>query len=550
MSSDIKGKVGWLKDENGEIFIPKTLTSAIQNAEGTNLDNLLKNLSPSPGGGGGNSQNSGGVNYTETVLYDGGYTKATNIELSDDINNYDYIKIIFGWMDGSNLVGNGQPIYITPKELEHNNSSYTYGNICTLYSTQHIWYSVTGSNYKVSFDGGSNVYLCQITGIKFVSGGGSCSFTSEILYTATETGRNEIELSKPYTDFDYLDITILKFDDNNYYDFMHTFIDCTQQADIMNNNLFTGRTNSNVIDVWANANMFMRFKFTDATHITYPLANGSNTIFQVRGIKFATNSSSGGGIETGILVLTPTQFENLSPLPESGIIGVTSSDSSALIKKFYDMSKYVDIEYDENVWNGISVVSYVNIGTANDLIHEDTVSGYNVFCVLAENVLNSNYRKYDTLTIDSIEQMPIRRFSNTLCVSSAYFSSDSGAYKAVSHSEGNNWNNQAIIFAKVPWNNCEFVQDLFAVTSGNGYFEYIADNCGYYLIPITTGGQNEHSITVETDGFKKELKSTHSYGRYADLLGVFLRLGQKLKITYTVANTNTSYVYCGIYYMK
>ena len=55
MSSDIKGKVGWLKDENGEIFIPKTLTSAIQNAEGTNPDNLLKNLSPSPDGNGGAS---------------------------------------------------------------------------------------------------------------------------------------------------------------------------------------------------------------------------------------------------------------------------------------------------------------------------------------------------------------------------------------------------------------------------------------------------------------------------------------------------------------
>lgn len=554
MSLDIKGKVGWLKDENGEIFVPKTLTSAIQNAEGTNLDNLLKNLSPSPDGEGGNSQNGGGVNYTETVLYDGGYTKATNIELSDDINNYDYIKIIFGWMDGSNLVGNGQPIYITPKELEHNNSSYTYGNICTLYSTQHIWYSVTGSNYKLLFDGGSNVYLYQIIGIKFVSdstgsSGGGGSVSTEILYTATGTSRTEIELSRPYTDFDYLDITILKYDDGSYYDFMHTFIDCAQQADIMNNNLFTGRTNSNVIDVWATANLFMRYKFTDATHITYPLANGTNTIFQVKGIKFATSSNGGGG-ETGILVLTPTQFKNLSPLPESGIIGVTSSDSSTLIKKFYDMSKYVDIEYDENVWNGISAVSYVNTGSGNDLIHEDTVSGYNVFCVLAENVLSSNYIKYDTLTVDSVEQMPARCVSDTFCVSSVYFSSDSGAYKATSHSEGNNWNNQAIIFAKVPWNNCEFVKDFVAVTGEKGYFEYVADKCGYYLIPITAGGQNAHSITVETDGFKKELKSTHSNGRYADLFGVFLRFGQKLKITYTVARNSTSYVYCGIYYVK
>ena len=265
---------------------------------------------------------------------------------------------------------------------------------------------------------------------------------------------------------------------------------------------------------------------------------------------YAPTGGSGGGGETGILVLTPTQFENLSPLPESGIIGVTSSDSSTIIKKFYDMSKYVDIEYDENVWNGISVVSYVNTGSDNDLIHEDTVSGYNVFCVLAENVLSSNYTKYDTLTVDSIEQMPDRCVSNTICISSAYFSSNSGAYKATSHSEGNNWNNQAIIFAKVPWNNCEFVQDYIAVAGEKGCVEYVADKSGYYLIPITAGGQSAHSITVETDGFKKELKSTHSNGRYADLFGVFLRFGQKLKITYTVARNTTSYVYCGIYYVK
>ena len=87
MSSDIKGKVGWLKDENGEIFIPKTLTSAIQNAEGTNLDNLLKNLSPSPGG-------SGGGSYSETVLYDyrednGGVIcyDTTTQTLRDDVEN-------------------------------------------------------------------------------------------------------------------------------------------------------------------------------------------------------------------------------------------------------------------------------------------------------------------------------------------------------------------------------------------------------------------------------------------------------------------------------
>ena len=169
-----------------------------------------------------------------------------------------------------------------------------------------IYIDTENNERVVAGGGGSNVEWNQIqtdgdkiaevtidgtkTDVYAPTGGGS--FSSEILYTATGTSRTEIELSRPYTDFDYLDITILKYDDGSYYDFMHTFIDCAQQADIMNNNLFTGRTNTNFIDVWAKANSFMRYKFTDATHITYPThgaevgANGANTIFQVKGIKF------------------------------------------------------------------------------------------------------------------------------------------------------------------------------------------------------------------------------------------------------------------------
>ena len=215
MSLNIKGKVGWLKDENGEIFIPKTLTSAIQNAEGTNLDNLLKNLSPSPDGEGGNSQNSG-VNATISTLYTNeSSTIEDTINLTDDISNYDLL-LLEGfhknpYKDGRNY---------------HNSSIYNVNELCSSPSaiaicndTHYVWYQLSDNRTLNLKNKSNNDYmLSNIYGIKFSSSSGSCSFTSEILYTATETGRSEIELSKPYTDFDYLDITILKFDDNTPYE--------------------------------------------------------------------------------------------------------------------------------------------------------------------------------------------------------------------------------------------------------------------------------------------------------------------------------------------
>lgn len=117
------------------------------------------------------------------------------------------------------------------------------------------------------------------------NGGGGSSLKSEVLYTNSGTNREDIVLSKPYTDFDYLDITILKNDDSNYNDFIHTFVDCTQQEAIMNNTFLPGRTNSNIMDIWSSTNSFMRFKFTDTTHITYQLSSGLNAIYQIKGIK-------------------------------------------------------------------------------------------------------------------------------------------------------------------------------------------------------------------------------------------------------------------------
>ena len=117
-------------------------------------------------------------------------------------------------------------------------------------------------------------------------GGESTKFTSEILYTNSGTGKDDITLSKPYTDFYYLDITFVKYDDNTYFDFIHTQIDCSQIDEIINNTLLSGRTNCLFYSVTAGSSTLIHYKFTDSQHISYLASLGNMSIYQIKGIKF------------------------------------------------------------------------------------------------------------------------------------------------------------------------------------------------------------------------------------------------------------------------
>ena len=117
------------------------------------------------------------------------------------------------------------------------------------------------------------------------NGSGGTSFKSEILYTNSGTNRDNIELSKPYTEFDYLDVTVVKYDDISHYDFFHMLYDVSQQNDITSNSLLAGRTNNNFVSVWSNT-AYIRFRMTDDTHIEYPNSEGRCAIYQIKGIKF------------------------------------------------------------------------------------------------------------------------------------------------------------------------------------------------------------------------------------------------------------------------
>ena len=169
MSSDIKGKVGWLKDENGEIFIPKTLTSAIQNAEGTNLDNLLKNLSPSTGG-------SGGGSYSETVLYDyrednGGVIcyDTTTQTLRDDVENYDLLCLEFASSAGdlTSAEWNSTNEIMVNVNLLSNGYNPNY-ILYTSYDTRSSRHYIKGKEFKTTTRNQGNTNgLVRMLGIKF-----------------------------------------------------------------------------------------------------------------------------------------------------------------------------------------------------------------------------------------------------------------------------------------------------------------------------------------------------------------------------------------------
>ena len=132
-----------------------------------------------------------------------------------------------------------------------------------------------------------NIDNLQVNGRLGNGGGGTSgtSFKSEILYTNSGTNRDNIELSKSYTEFDYLDVTVVKYDDIKHYDFFHMFYDVSQQSDIVNNSLLTGRTNNNFVSVWANTT-YIRFRMVDDKHIEYPNSGGTCAIYQIKGIKF------------------------------------------------------------------------------------------------------------------------------------------------------------------------------------------------------------------------------------------------------------------------
>lgn len=155
-------------------------------------------------GGGGGGKITSTFKIESTTLYNGA-TRDFPVTLSDSINNYDLIKITFGWQaplnDGSYSLC--EPIYQTPDKLKEN-------TLFTFWDYYYIYFAITDKTFS-SVQAELNVgCLYQIEGLKFVVdsvGGGaseSTSFEPVLLWEEAEdnsTGQT-LTMNQSIDDFD------------------------------------------------------------------------------------------------------------------------------------------------------------------------------------------------------------------------------------------------------------------------------------------------------------------------------------------------------------
>ena len=139
-------------------------------------------------GGGGGGKITSTFKIESTTLYNGA-TRDFPVTLSDSINNYDLIKITFGWQaplnDGSYSLC--EPIYQTPDKLKEN-------TLFTFWDYYYIYFAITDKTFS-SIQANLNVgCLYQIEGLKFivdsVGGGASESTSFEPVLLWEEAGDN------------------------------------------------------------------------------------------------------------------------------------------------------------------------------------------------------------------------------------------------------------------------------------------------------------------------------------------------------------------------
>lgn len=130
---------------------------------------------------GGDSSGDGGGEITSTfkiestTLYSGD-TTSFPVALSDDINNYDLIKITFGWKGSldSGVDGACEPIYQTPDRLKEN-------TLFTFWDRYFIYFTIINKTFSLVNSDLHRGCLYSVEGLKFVVdsvGGGTSGSTS------------------------------------------------------------------------------------------------------------------------------------------------------------------------------------------------------------------------------------------------------------------------------------------------------------------------------------------------------------------------------------
>ena len=175
-------------------------TSKIEadNVQGA-IDYILEN-----GTGSGGGEITSTFKIESTTLYSGD-TTSFPVALSDDINNYDLIKITFGWKGSldSGVDGACEPIYQTPDKLKEN-------TLFTFWDRYFIYFTIINKTFSLV---NSDLYrgcLYSVEGLKFVVdsvGGGTSGSTSfEPILLWEGTGDNSVgqtlTMNQSIDDFD------------------------------------------------------------------------------------------------------------------------------------------------------------------------------------------------------------------------------------------------------------------------------------------------------------------------------------------------------------
>lgn len=119
-----------------------------------------------------NADESGvGSGYSETILFSGDFYTNAELQLDDDINNYDAIKIWFGWSGSS--IGGKFPVIVSVDEFT---TDFTYAAspgtatphlFCFLYSSQYLRIARASDDTKLRvFDNHSGA-IKKVVGIKY-----------------------------------------------------------------------------------------------------------------------------------------------------------------------------------------------------------------------------------------------------------------------------------------------------------------------------------------------------------------------------------------------
>lgn len=254
------------------------------------------------------SGSGGGGKITSTfkiesiTLYSGDATSFP-VALSDDINNYDLIKITFGWKGSLDSAVDGacEPIYQTPNKLKEN-------TLFTFWDKYFIYFTIINKTFSLV---NSDLYrgcLYSVEGLKFVvdsvGGGASGSTSFEPVLLWKEAGDNfagqTLTMNQSIDDFDAVMVEGCLYINGEYQEhytntiiFKSSYYNKSQEPG--NENWGLSLYNGNISSLESKCRIVGAFINDKTLSLT---AVDSAKLTKIYGLKFGSGSSSSGSDST------------------------------------------------------------------------------------------------------------------------------------------------------------------------------------------------------------------------------------------------------------